>query len=58
MPSTAKGRALSAFRERFGREPSLVARARTGEPDQHVDYNAGLVLPAAIDRAAWMRWLR
>jgi galactokinase len=56
MPSTAKGRALSVFRERFGREPSLVVRApgRVNLIGEHVDYNAGLVLPAAIDRAAWI----
>ena len=56
MPSTAKGRALQAFRERFGREPALVVRApgRVNLIGEHVDYNAGLVLPAAIDRAAWI----
>jgi len=56
MPSTAKGRALSAFRERFEREPSLVvcAPGRVNLIGEHVDYNAGLVLPAAIDRAAWV----
>ncbi len=56
MPSTAKGRALRAFRERFGREPALVVRApgRVNLIGEHVDYNAGLVLPAAIDRAAWI----
>jgi galactokinase len=56
MPSTVKGRALAVFRERFGREPSLVVRApgRVNLIGEHVDYNAGLVLPAAIDRAAWI----
>jgi galactokinase len=56
MPSTAKGRALAVFRERFGREPALVicAPGRVNLIGEHVDYNAGLVLPAAIDRAAWI----
>src|SRR5262249_15097482 len=56
MPSTAKARALAAFRERFGREPSLVVRApgRVNLIGEHVDYNGGLVLPVAIDRAAWL----
>ncbi|HSD09419.1 MAG TPA: galactokinase family protein, partial [Candidatus Binatia bacterium] len=56
MPSTAKGRALRTFRGRFGREPSLIVRApgRVNLIGEHVDYNEGLVLPAAIDRAAWI----
>jgi len=56
MPSTPKGRALSTFREQFGREASLIVRApgRVNLIGEHVDYNAGLVLPAAIDRAAWI----
>jgi galactokinase len=56
MTSTAKQRALGAFRARFGREPDLLARApgRVNLIGEHVDYNGGLVLPVAIDRAAWL----
>jgi galactokinase len=56
MTSTAKERALGAFRARFGREPELLARApgRVNLIGEHVDYNGGLVLPVAIDRAAWL----
>ena len=56
MTSTAKERAARAFRERFGREPELLVRApgRVNLIGEHVDYNDGLVLPAAIDRAAWI----
>ena len=56
MTSTAKERALGAFRARFGHEPELLARApgRVNLIGEHVDYNGGLVLPVAIDRAAWL----
>jgi galactokinase len=56
MPSTAKERALGTFRERFERDPSLIVRApgRVNLIGEHVDYNEGLVLPAAIDRAVWI----
>jgi len=56
MTSTAKERAIGAFRARFGREPDLLARApgRVNLIGEHVDYNEGLVLPVAIDRAAWI----
>src|SRR3989442_6838831 len=56
MTSTAKERALGAFGARFGREPELLVRApgRVNLIGEHVDYNDGLVLPAAIDRAAWI----
>ncbi len=42
-----------AFREAFGREAHCVARApgRVNLIGEHTDYNAGLVLPCAIDRA-------
>jgi galactokinase len=48
--------ALSAlrgrFRESFGREPEVVARApgRVNLIGEHTDYNDGFVLPIAIDR--------
>jgi galactokinase len=42
-----------AFSDHFGRPPALTARApgRVNLLGEHVDYNDGLVLPAAIDRA-------
>ncbi len=42
------------FREKFGHAPSHIARApgRVNLLGEHVDYNDGFVLPAAIDRAA------
>ena len=56
MTSTAKERALDAFRRRFRRDPEILVRApgRVNLIGEHVDYNAGLVLPVAIDRAAWI----
>lgn len=40
------------FKREFGVEPQLIARApgRVNLLGEHVDYNDGLVLPAAIDR--------
>jgi len=44
------------FTERFGRPPTLLVRApgRVNLLGEHVDYNDGLVLPAAIDRAVYI----
>ncbi|MEB2332935.1 MAG: galactokinase [Anaerolineaceae bacterium] len=44
------------FKETFSREPAYIARApgRVNMLGEHVDYNDGLVLPAAIDRAAYI----
>jgi galactokinase len=49
-------RALIGFRDQFGREPALLVRApgRVNLLGAHVDHSAGLVLPIAIDRAAWL----
>lgn len=49
-------RARARFRAAFHAEPALVARApgRVNLLGEHVDYNAGWVLPAAIDRAAYV----
>src|SRR5258706_10352341 len=43
-------------RRRFKAEPAFVARAAGGVNlvGEHVDYNDGFVLPAAIDRATWI----
>ena len=42
----------AAFRDQFGAAPELIARApgRVNLLGEHVDYNEGPVLPAAIDR--------
>ena len=44
---------VNAFRRRFGADPEFVARApgRVNLLGEHLDYNEGFVLPAAIDRA-------
>lgn len=44
------------FEERFGQPPAHVARApgRVNLLGEHVDYNDGFVLPAAIDRATYL----
>ena len=44
------------FRARYGRDPELVARApgRVNLIGEHTDYNEGLVLPCAIDRATFV----
>jgi len=46
----------SAFRSRFGSSPDLLVRApgRVNLLGEHVDYNSGPVLPAAIDRAVYL----
>ncbi|MBL7781450.1 MAG: galactokinase [Saprospiraceae bacterium] len=46
----------SAFLQRFSIEPDITVRApgRINIIGEHTDYNAGFVLPAAIDKAIWM----
>ncbi len=46
----------TAFRQKFGRPAAFVARApgRVNLLGEHVDYNDGFVLPAAIDRATYI----
>lgn len=46
----------SAFTARFGTAPTLTVRApgRINLIGEHTDYNAGYVLPAAIDKAIWL----
>jgi galactokinase len=48
--------AIQAFKNRFSQEPLYVARApgRVNLLGEHVDYNDGFVLPAAIDRATFI----
>ncbi len=47
---------IEEYRRRFKAEPAQVARApgRVNLLGEHVDYNDGFVLPAAIDRATWV----
>lgn len=47
---------ITAFHQRFGADPAFIARApgRVNLLGEHVDYNDGFVLPAAIDRATWV----
>jgi galactokinase len=44
------------YRQRFNADPTFIARApgRVNLLGEHVDYNNGFVLPAAIDRAVWV----
>ena len=46
----------SIFRARFGKEPQYIVRApgRVNLLGEHVDYNDGFVLPAAIDLATYL----
>ena len=47
---------LAAFARQFGHAPHVIARApgRVNLLGEHVDYSDGWVLPAAIDRCAWL----
>jgi galactokinase len=51
-----KEKVTEIFRKRFGVEAAFVARApgRVNLLGEHVDYNDGFVLPAAIDRATYV----
>ena len=56
MSPDLRTRVVTAFSERFGAPPTLVARApgRVNIIGDHTDYNDGFVLPMAIDRAVWI----
>jgi galactokinase len=47
---------LATYQEKFGHAPAHLARApgRVNLLGEHVDYNDGFVLPAAIDRATYV----
>jgi galactokinase len=47
---------LAIYKEKFGQTPAHIARAlgRVNLLGEHVDYNDGFVLPAAIDRATYV----
>ncbi len=47
---------VSTFQKKFGSVPAHIARApgRVNLLGEHVDYNDGFVLPAAIDRATYI----
>ncbi len=51
-----KTHVVQFFREKFGYSPAYVARApgRVNLLGEHVDYNDGFVLPAAIDRSTYI----
>jgi galactokinase len=53
-------RVLASFKERFGVDPEFLARApgRVNLLGEHVDYNEGFVLPAAIDRVTLVAFRR
>jgi galactokinase len=52
----AKENAIETFKQNFGAHPAGLAFApgRVNLLGEHVDYNDGFVLPAAIDRATWI----
>jgi galactokinase len=47
---------IRSFKAQFGKDPDYVVKApgRVNLLGEHVDYNNGLVLPIAIDRATWL----
>lgn len=51
-----RDKVVAGFVTRYGQPPDVVVRApgRVNLLGGHTDYNEGYVLPAAIDRAAWV----
>jgi galactokinase len=51
-----RDRVVRAFTQRFEQRPQFIARApgRVNLLGEHVDYNDGFVLPAAIEQATWL----
>ncbi|HTP03394.1 MAG TPA: galactokinase [Anaerolineales bacterium] len=51
-----ESRLVERFRKEYGHDPSRITRApgRVNLLGEHVDYNGGFVLPAAIDRATYV----
>jgi galactokinase len=51
-----KNLVTQTFRQRFGKDPAFLALApgRVNILGEHVDYNDGFVMPAAIDRATYL----
>ncbi len=56
MPALAPGQLRELFVERFGRPPTHLARApgRVNLIGEHTDYNAGYVLPMALEQCTWV----
>jgi galactokinase len=56
MSDDPRARAAAAFRAAYHSEPAFITRApgRVNLLGEHVDYNDGWVMPAAIDRAAYV----
>jgi galactokinase len=54
--NTLRERITQIFQQTFDSEPAFIIRApgRVNLLGEHVDYNDGFVLPAAIDRAVWV----
>ena len=54
--SSLRERITQIFQQTFDSEPEFIIRApgRVNLLGEHVDYNDGFVLPAAIDRAVWV----
>lgn len=54
--TSLRERATQLFQDNFHEQPKFIIRApgRVNLLGEHVDYNDGFVLPAAIDRAVWI----
>ncbi|MEM7114150.1 MAG: galactokinase [Chloroflexota bacterium] len=56
MTKITPQKVVDSFKSAFGHEPAVVTRApgRVNLLGAHIDYSEGWVLPAAIDRSAWV----